>query len=152
MSNVRRKGPGLEAVLRRLKRQSVTVGVHRSAGAHKESGTTVAEIGAFNEFGTDTIPERSFLRSTMDEEKKKYINIMGKVARNAANGKEPVERGMGKLGRQAQQDVQAKIVAIRTPPNAESTKAQKKGADNPLIDTGQLLQSIRWAFEGNEPQ
>ena len=43
------------------------------------------------------------------------------------------------------QDVQQAIVQLKSPPNAQST-IDKKKSDNPLIDTGQLVSSIRWAY------
>lgn len=124
----------------------MTVGIHSDAGAGPD-GVTNAAKGAWNEFGTQDIPERSFLRSTINEQRKKYVDNMGKIAKSSIQGKYTPEAGMGRLGRQAEQDIKAKIVAIKTPANAESTKAQKKGADNPLIDNGDMLNSVRWKHE-----
>ena len=146
--NVTRKGPGIDAVMRRVKKAAVTVGIHSDAGSYPD-GKTVAAIGAWNEFGTETIPERPFLRSTFAEKKSDYERIMRKVVQRALQGKETAAVGIEKLGRVADGDVKAKIVAIRTPPNAESTKAQKKGVDNPLIDTGQLLNSVRYKVDAD---
>lgn len=56
-----------------------------------------------------------------------------------------VKQAMGLLGEVAQQDIQDAIVKLKEPPNAESTIAKKK-SDNPLIDSGQLVSSIRWAY------
>lgn len=62
------------------------------------------------------------------------------------NGKRyNIKQAMGLLGEVVQQDIQDAIVKLKSPPNAESTIAKKK-SDNPLIDTGQLVSSIRWAY------
>lgn len=140
-------------VIKRIKASAVTVGIHRDTGTHDDSGgATVAEIAAVNEFGSQDgrIPERSFLRTTMAENKQVYIDAIAKIAKSAVQGKRDARDGMGLLGTKAQNDVKAKIVAIKTPGNAPSTIAAKKGVDNPLIDTGQMLNSVRWKFEGEQ--
>jgi hypothetical protein len=109
-------------------------------------GMTVAQIGAIHEFGGGNSPERSFLRSTLGKKRAKYISDIGKIAKSAIQGKRDSRDGMGLLGRQAEGDIKLTIRDMKEPPNAESTKRQK-GADNPLIDTGQMLNSIRWQYE-----
>lgn len=96
------------------------------------------------------IPERSFLRSTMRTMKDSYQDAMKRIYKKAI--KDPsysTRNAMGKLGRKAEGDVKKAIRDMKSPPNAPSTIAQKKGADNPLIDTGQMLNSVRWKYEGD---
>lgn len=149
-SGVTRKGPGLDAVLRRIRDSSVTVGIHSDAGQHDDAGMTVAQLGAIHEYGSEAahIPERSFLRSTMNAKRKKYLADMAKIADSAIQGKRDARDGMGLLGRQAEGDIKLTIRDLKEPPNKPSTIAQKKGVDNPLIDTGQMLNSVRWKYEG----
>ena len=136
---------------RRIGAHAVAVGVHGDAGAHKDeqghtTATTVAEVYWWNEFGTSRIPERPTLRPTFAKEKAKYISIMGKITSRAMN--EPnynLRQAMGRLGEVAQQDVQAAIVELKTPPNRRST-IKKKKSDNPLIDGGDMVSRIRWAY------
>jgi hypothetical protein len=45
----------------------------------------------------------------------------------------------------AQNDVRKAIRDLDSPPNAEST-IKAKGSSNPLIDTGQMINSIRWEY------
>lgn len=138
-------------IRKRMADVAISVGVQGDAGIHKDedgqsSGTTVAEIYYWNEFGTSRIPERPTLRPTFIKEKVKYIGIMAKISARAMN--EPgynMKQAMGKLGEVAQQDIQSAIVELKTPPNAQST-IDAKGSDNPLVDTGQLVSSIRWAY------
>lgn len=137
---------------KRLKDSGVTVGVQKSAGQHDESdaGVTVAQVGFWNEFGTETSPERSFMRSTVADNREAYRQIMRKIVNRevqlvAAGSQSVFSRDLGKFGQKVQNDIQARIVSIRTPPNAPSTVAAKKGVNNPLVDSNQLLNSIRWA-------
>ncbi|MGL4250956.1 MAG: hypothetical protein ACRDCI_11810 [Plesiomonas shigelloides] len=180
-------GKGIELLRMRmdkLKDYAVSVGVHESAGQHKDSGTTVAQIAAVHEFGATikhpggtkftkifgvnrfvktygatgfsadgitkahdiNIPERSFFRTTLDANQKKYQATLRKVVKRAieGNGGDPKVM-MGKFGRQVQNDIQAKIVEIKDPPNKPATIKRKK-SDNPLVDTGQMLGSIKWEY------
>ena len=58
---------GLEQILKALKSQPPVVKVGILGDAHREGGGTNAEVGAAHEFGTSTIPMRSFLRVPITE-------------------------------------------------------------------------------------
>jgi hypothetical protein len=96
---------------------------------------------------TIIIPERSFLRSTMASRRKSYQQSMRAMIKKAMAGEYDIKKGMGRLGRRVEGEVKMTIRDMKSPPNAASTKRQKKGVDNPLIDTGQMLNSIRWKYE-----
>jgi hypothetical protein len=125
--------------------KQVLVGVRSKEGALVPEGgdLNLAEIAAVNEFGSDDghVPERSYLRSTMLEKESEYVDEVGKIVLAAIQGRQSVDQGLGRLGLRAVRDVQATMRDLDTPPNAPSTIA-RKGADNPLIDTGRLRQSI----------
>lgn len=143
------KGPNaIRDIQKRMNDVAVSVGVHASAGVHKESKgkLKVAQIYAFGEFGTENSPERPTLRPTMRMQRQKYIGVMRTITLKAmtVDGYD-IRIQMGKLGQVAQNDVQKAIRDLDSPPNAEST-VKAKGSSNPLIDTGQLLSSIRWEY------
>lgn len=136
-----------------IERKAVAVGVQEDAGVHKDEdgdseGVTVAQVAAWNEYGTDTAPERSFFRSTLEEGEKKYVRALNKVVKRTLQGGS-AKIAMGKVGTIVQNDIQDKIVNLREPENAESTIKRKKSS-NPLIDTGQMLNSIRWVYIGKD--
>lgn len=108
----------------------------------------LATIAAANEFGTSDghVPERSFLRSTVDEKRGEYAEDLAKVVDDIIDGR-GARPGLSRIGVRAKADVQRKIRALRTPPNAASTVKQK-GSSNPLIDTGRLRQSIDYELGG----
>lgn len=139
---------GFEAVFKQLRElggnPSVYVGVRGQAAQEKPEGSdaTVVEYAAFNEFGTKNVPQRSFLRSTADENQRKYGDLLAKAVVETVDGK-PLRQAFGKVGEVAVGDVQQKIRNLATPPNAPST-IKKKGSSNPLIDSGRLRQSIDW--------
>lgn len=160
------KSPNIIPEIRkRIEAAAITVGIHADVGSHKEEPSddesegsagepvTVAMIYFWNEFGTEPsgkhpgIPERPTLRPTMKKERIKYVQIMAKIAANAMKKQKGlgVKRQMGLLGTVAEADLKKAIVDLKAPPNSETTIAKKK-SDNPLIDTGQMLNSIRWAY------
>lgn len=127
----------------RLKGKAVDVGVLVGTGTYADTGAEVAEVALWNEYGTENIPERPFLRPAMIENSDRYANLLKVAARRVLRGEMREDQVMGIIGTAAVSDVQAKITAVSTPPNADSTIA-KKGSANPLIDTGRLRQSIQW--------
>lgn len=54
---------------------SVEVGVPEDSGQY-EDGANQVLVASANEFGTDTIPERSYLRSTMDEKRALHTTVV----------------------------------------------------------------------------
>jgi hypothetical protein len=143
-ATVTRKGLTMDQILKRLQDSSITVGVHKGSGSY-ENGATVTEVAAWNEFGTPTIPERSFLRSTIAENRAKYQREFQKAYLEAIRGGMNLRAAAGFIGNVARDDIKAKIDAIDTPANAPSTIA-KKGFDNPLIETRKLWGSIKWQY------
>lgn len=133
----------------KLGESQVLVGIRSEAGGEVPEGSdlNLAQIAAVNEFGSvdppDRPPERSFLRSTMDNNAKAYADMVGDVVGKAIDGRQSLDKGLGLLGARAVGDVQQTMRNLDTPPNAPSTIA-RKGSDNPLIDTGRLRQSIDW--------
>jgi len=136
----------INEIQKRLSGYAVSIGIQKDAGRHKESDLTVAAVYAYNEFGTERIPERPTLRPTFLKERIKYIYYMGQIAKVGMEDKNyDIRQAMGRLGQLAEGDVKAAIVQLKSPPNAESTIAKKKSS-NPLIDTNQMLNSVRWAY------
>lgn len=119
-------------------------------GTRKGSGreqydtiSEVAEIAFYNEFGTGTTPERSFIRTSFDENLEKINQMKIKLYNMIVDGKMTVHRALGIMGEAHVNHIKRKIRDIHEPPNAPSTIARKKGADNPLIDTAQMLNSVQ---------
>ncbi len=111
-------------------------------GERREDGTDLVTVAAANEFGTKRIPERSFIRSTTDEQRGKVEQMKQRILTGIADGTETIDNGLAKLGEFMETKIRDKIVKLAEPPNAEFTIA-RKGSSNPLVDKGQLLQSIR---------
>lgn len=124
----------------------VRVGV--PSGTTEADGTPVALIAAVHEFGSPErgIPERPFLRTTIQANKGKYVQLNRKNLVAVLNKTMTVEQALGQLGEVAKGDVQANIRDGTFKPLEDAT-IKRKGSKKPLIDTGQLRQSIAWEIE-----
>jgi len=121
--------------------RAVAVGIQGDDASEDHEGMTNAQLGAIHEFGLG-VPERSFIRSTFDENNafQTRMDVLAKVALSGGTAK-------GQLiivGEQARTAILRKIKSHIPPPLAESTVAHKKGETTPLIDTGQLWNSISY--------
>jgi len=116
-------------------------------GIRGQQGQDLLLYATVNEFGSEDgrIPERSFLRATVDENRVKYAKILEVAALRLLDGESP-DRAFGIVGMTVVADVQRRIRDRISPANAPSTIRQK-GSDVPLIDTGRLRQSIDYVVE-----
>ncbi len=152
----------------------VNVGVLEEAGkADGGDGLTVADVAVFNEFGTRTIPERAFMRTTAEALMPKMAALGSSLLSAYIAGKVTIDQALDRMGLTMQAAIKRTIRDWETPPNAPSTilaKARATGRakiesqakrlrkagensdaakaaalsqfNNPLVDTGQLLNSI----------
>lgn len=145
---------GMRALFVRLQKlgvSSLTVGVHEKDGSdqHEGSTATIADIGMFHEFGTtdsegeEIVPERSWLRSTLDNDKSAIKRSIAQVARRITSNKVRMDPriGIGIVGLDIQRRMQARIRKGISPPLSDA-RIKQKGSTVPLIDTGQFIQSI----------
>lgn len=107
----------------------------------------VAEYAAANEFGTARIPERSFIRSTFDEETATLTRMMDAAALRAQTMLIPLADALIPAANHLRSSIIRKISSGPPPPNAPSTVAAK-GYDAPLVHTGQLQRAITWRTVG----
>lgn len=103
----------------------VNVGVFDD-GKHADSNLSVAEIAIINEFGSDRSPERSFLRSTFDEQRDVLAGDARKLVLQIIDGKLDIETALGVLGAKLVSAVKHKItVEGINPPDSPATLAAK---------------------------
>lgn len=165
------KGDGLKRLremMRELGRKPhVKVGVMgnvdgRSSGSktRREAGATIDNVAlaVIHEYGLPKgswkknpemfIPPRPFLRSTFDAKKSEWNALLMRMAPLVLAGKLTVEQALELLGQRASADVRRRITSgSNFTPNAPST-IRRKGSSRPLVDTGQLVNSISYVVEG----
>lgn len=123
-----------------------TVGIHEDAGNTEDGAMTQAQNGALQNFGNDKIPARPWLIPGVESATPDVIDT---IASGIEKGL-PTDQIMEQVGAIAAGATQQCVIDLREPPNAKST-IDKKGSDNPLIDTGSMLQSITWKTSGTKP-
>lgn len=107
----------------------------------KKAGQSMAQIAAENEFGTKNIPQRSFMRTSFDENQKLLDKAIGEEYDKIIERKSTVRKSLVRLGVLMEGLIRRKIESIRTPQNSPRTIAAKK-SDKPLIDFGQMVSAI----------
>ena len=142
MNEVKLDTKKIQELKKMLKATTIRVGVPEGAGGY-DDGSTIAEVAFYNEFGTARIPERSFIRSTFNEQRDTFIKFMGSEAAKSLEGKQSMDTTIQRVGIKAQSEILKKFRDNDWDPNAPYTIA-KKGSSTPLIDSGQLRQSITW--------
>lgn len=138
---------GYAALMQRMRTwrtpRSVDAGIpeDKAAVPHGEGPETVGEVALANEFGTDTIPERSFLRSAFDENLPANVALLRKQFERVVQGEIDEPYALALVGMKMVNDIRAKIESHVPPPNAEAT-VKKKGFDHPLVETRQMIDAV----------
>lgn len=151
-TRVRDTDHGAKAMAARLKAlaastKTVRVGVLSDAPKKEREGAagklSLVEVAAVHEFGAPEagIPQRSFIRATIDERRGDIEALQLVLAQRVVEGKITEDQALAQLGAKVVAWVQARIASNIPPPLAEETAA-RKGSSVALVDTGQLRASI----------
>lgn len=125
--------------VRDRRNQYTTVGVHANRGARSDVANNLM-LAMVHEFGLG-VPERSFIRDTIDSNESVYKTFIRKLAEQVVFGRITQKQAVQLLGLKVKADMKNRIAAGIDPPNAPLTVV-RKGSSTPLIDTGQLVNAI----------
>lgn len=144
---VRDTDPGFRKAIRRMSKASdkqVAVGIMSNAG-RSDTGASNAQIGAIHEYGLGGIPQRSFIRSTIDENGDAIFDMLKRSAPGIISGSLDDVAILSRIGLFVQGKIQQKIGSV--------IPAVPSGPPRTLLDTGQLRQSItfRVVQKGSTP-
>ena len=161
---VRKKGGGrLKAAIRSVAKADesirLEVGFFETAryppvrtgknGGQPQTPHFVATVAAWNEFGTrggglgGPTPERPFFRQA--------INRSPPIVRQIVRAHRHPERAgvtvrtVGLVGEAVKNEIQLSIRTLRHPENSDWT-IERKGSDNPLIDTATMINSVSYGI------
>lgn len=142
--NVTDRDLGLKALMRELDNArlvEVAIGIHEGS---KNQDATIAEYAFANEYGTEKIPSRPFMRTSFDENVGKIQNDMEQQAGRVLTGISTIHQALSVIGMK-QQDRTKRTISDRNflPKNAPMTIAKKK-SQHTLIDTGAMLASVHY--------
>lgn len=137
-----------------IENAQVKVGVPKSANTTKsgqDTSITLAEVAAIQEFGSPghNIPERSFIRETVQEQTKNLIKLSVKESKKIFALESTTEQSIGVIGEFMKSKIIKKFTANNWTANAPAT-IKAKGSSTPLIDLGQLRGSIQWEIIKNK--
>jgi hypothetical protein len=131
----------LNEIIKRLENKTLAVGF--MAGATYQDGESVAVVAAKNEFGepSNHQPPRPFFRQMVASESSTWAAKLGNCL---IASQYDADRALEMIGEDMKGALQQSINEFTTPALAQFT-IDKKGFSKPLIDTGQMLNSV--AFE-----
>lgn len=134
---------GLKALFRRLRTTrglELEIGIlGKDAQSTYPDGTKTIDVAGYHEFGRG-VPERSFLRATSVIHEKAIARAMAQASKSILAGEAP-RVALSRVGVWFEGVVKKRIAQGIPPALAQST-IDRKGSSTPLIDTGQLRNSI----------
>jgi hypothetical protein len=180
--HITERGEGMKLLERRIKALATSrahIGVFADSadmiGPHNNDEVlSMAQIAAVHEFGvTGRIPERSFMRSTLEKNSAKYTELLKKMVDLVLLGKISAKTAISRVGAIAASDMQATIVNGLKPAlskrtlllrakNLKKRREENGGKDprlrdgrgrffsttksgfKPLFDSGQLVRAITY--------
>jgi phage gpG-like protein len=116
-----------------------------------EREVSLPVIAAIHEFGSPEhgIPERSFLRTGVRRGLPKFHALNAVTLKKVVEGKMTFDQAREKLGVVAVGEVKREFTVGKFVPLKPAT-IKRKGSSRPLIDSGQLRQSITYQLEGQQ--
>jgi len=92
------------------------------------------------------IPERAFLQNGHDENINNIMKHADKLIKQVAGGKMSADKCLDTIGQQLARKIKTYAKHLDSPPNWSGT-SEAKGTDNPLVDTGKMIDSIDWRVD-----
>lgn len=104
-------------------------------------GQSVAAVMIANEFGTKTAVARPLMRQSAEKIDAKLPGYVGRRTSEILEGTTSPDKYLEKMGEALVATVLATLKEGKFEPNKESTE-KKKGFNTPLVETGNLGQSV----------
>ena len=152
VEDLRKFDKWLKALQKAVDKNVLSVGILQpEASIVYKSGATMGQIAEWNEFGVPRdsgtrIPARPFMRQTFRKKKNIDIAIKGmsvKGSKAMSNPSRIPRILLSVAGKALAAEMKLTIKDWETPKNAEST-IRKKGKDDPLVETGLMMNSVRY--------
>ncbi|NBI43457.1 hypothetical protein GVX76_08160 [[Haemophilus] felis] len=128
----------------KLAKCQVKIGIQTDSGSYPD-GTSVLDVAIWNEYGTRHIPSRPFIRQCFALHSEQAFNLLKRSVLLVSNGMPPFT-ALSQVGLWYEGKMKSVLRTFAWQPNAPQTIKRKKSS-KPLIDTGQLLYSIRYEVE-----
>lgn len=115
-------------------------------GTDNTDAPLVAQVAAWNEFGTVNMPSRPFMRKSIDNNKDAMADYMRELAAGVMDRSVTAQNALKEIGLKQKDFMQLEIDNGNFAPNAAST-IRKKGSSHPLVDSGTMRASINYVIE-----
>lgn len=115
----------------------------RHTGDAKKRPITLGNLARIHELGAKHTPKRPFISPALKQNRGKYLRLVGGSFVPVLQGQYSTHQLWQLVGQEAVKDVQAYMVTASFTPLSPKTIKQK-GSSKPLIDTGQLRQSVTY--------
>lgn len=129
----------LRSMLRDRKAEYVDVGVMSEHDMRSDDVGNLM-LALVHEFGLG-VPERSFIRDTIDQNTSEYISFIKALAVQVVIGRISKKTALALLGAKVEADMK-KLIRSGIEPALDPVTVARKGSSTPLIDTGQLVSSL----------
>lgn len=144
MARVTDRDLGMNAIRAQLR---LAGGMEVAAGilaGSENDGHPIAEYAADNEYGTDRIPSRPFMRTAFDENRSAIQQDFTAQSVALIEGRRTAHQTLTVIG-QKQADRIKNTITDRDflPKLAESTIRAKKGSTKTLVDTGAMVNAVQ---------
>lgn len=138
---IRSTGNGLNDILSKITSPSVSL---VEVGIHGDEDSELLIYAAENEFGLNSLPERSFIRQTFDKFADELKEVGIELSKSAAAGKITLEQALFAWGEHFVALINKEINdGGNFEPNTDFTISKKGPGLHPLQDSGRLQQSIK---------
>ncbi len=125
----------------KLDGKGVKVGIRRGKGSH--DGTDMLDIAVYNHFGTATIPARPFVSDCAEKNAGQIQEAQKRLVYRVYQGGLSADGALAELGAWYVNVQKGHILHGGWTPNAPAT-VKRKGSNKPLVDTGQLVNTVDW--------
>jgi len=135
---------GFDNIIRqalKLDGKGVKVGIRRGKGSH--DGTDMLDIAVYNHFGTATIPARPFVSDCAEKNAGQIQEAQKRLVYRVYQGGLSADGVLAELGAWYVNVQKGHILHGGWTPNAPAT-IKRKGSNRPLVDTGQLVNTVDW--------
>lgn len=135
---------GFDNIIRqalKLDGKGVKVGIRRGKGSH--DGTDMLDIAVYNHFGTATIPARPFVSDCAEKNAGQIKEAQKRLVYRVYQGGLSADGALAQLGAWYVNVQKGHILHGGWTPNAPAT-VKRKGSNRPLVDTGQLVNTVDW--------
>jgi hypothetical protein len=141
---------GIEKIISQAKKISdqnknhVAIGFLKDFDSKYENGEDVVSVAVQNEFGTDKIPARPFMRRTATTIRPKLNQLRINLVKKIIRGEVGIDQALEKIGIYYKNKIKYTINHDEFIKNAPSTIAKKGEGKRPLIDTKRMFKAINY--------